>query len=57
MYLFRRHDRDGSQCICSEAMIEAVLSVFVQETCRGGSQCICSGDMIETVLSVFVQEP
>ena len=32
MYLFRRHDRGGSQCICSEDMIEEVLSVFVQKT-------------------------
>ena len=32
MYLFRRNDRGGSQCICSEDMIEAVLSVFVQNT-------------------------
>ena len=31
MYLYRRHDKGGSQCICSEAMIEAVLSVLVQE--------------------------
>ena len=31
MYLFGRHDRDGSQCISSGAMIEAVLSVLVQE--------------------------
>ena len=32
MYLYRRHDRGSSQCIYSEEMIEAVLSVFVQKT-------------------------
>ena len=31
MYLFRSHDRGGSQCISSGAMIEEVLSVLVQE--------------------------
>ena len=31
MYLFRSHDRGSSQCISSEAMIEAVLIVLVQE--------------------------
>ena len=31
MYLFRRHDRGGSQCIYIGAMIEAVLGVFVQK--------------------------
>ena len=31
MYLFRGHDRGGSQCISSGAMIETVLGVFVQK--------------------------
>ena len=32
MYLYRRHDKGGSQCIYIGDMIEAVLSVFIEET-------------------------
>ena len=31
MYLYRRHDKGGSQCISLGDMIEAVLSILVQE--------------------------
>ena len=31
MYKFSSHDRGGSQCISSAAMIEEVLSVLVQQ--------------------------